>query len=66
MIENYLGVEIDNRRNNFKIIDIPKSVDKEVLLHIRDINYQTPESFHKEKAEYELKVPKLQVKARYP
>lgn len=36
----------------------------EVLLHIREINYQTLESSHKEKAEYELKVRQLRVKAR--
>lgn len=38
----------------------------EVLLHIREINYQTPESSYKEKAEYELKVSQLRVKARTP
>lgn len=38
----------------------------EVLLHIQEINYQTPESSHKEKAEYELKVSQLRVKARTP
>ncbi len=87
LIERYLGVEINNPSNDFKIIGIPKSVNKaaevlkslyketayrrnitanEVLLHIREINYQTPESSHKEKAEYELKVSQLRVKARTP